>query len=160
MGAQLVVTAGPDRGMVVALTEGKPLQIGRGQQPDVGLSDAYVSRLHCRVLLKGDVLIVTDLNSAGGTYVNAEPVTERTVRVGEELQIGETHLSLRLVGPSRLEQATIAPPMAQPIEEPPAPEVPRPPLAAPRLSPEVPATPPPIQLAPIQAATLTFSSET
>ena len=117
MSAQLVVVAGPDRGMVIPLTEGKPLQIGRGDQPDVGLNDLYVSRLHCRVVLRGGHLFVTDLGSAGGTYVNTEPVTERTLRAGEDLQIGETHFNLRLSGQSRLDQATIAPPMAEAIED-------------------------------------------
>jgi serine/threonine protein kinase len=112
MGAQLVVIAGPNRGMAIPLIEGKPLQIGRGQQSDVGLKDLYVSRLHCRVLLKGDRLIVTDLNSAAGTYVNNQPISERSLRHGEFLQIGETHLSLRLSSPTFLDEATIAPPLA------------------------------------------------
>ncbi len=117
MSAQLVIVAGPDKGMVIPLSEGKPLQLGRGQQPDVGLNDLYVSRLHCHVVLRGGHLFVTDLGSAGGTYVNSEPVTERTLRIGEDLQIGETHFNLRMFGPSRLEQATIAPPMAEALEE-------------------------------------------
>jgi hypothetical protein len=114
MGAQLVIIHGPDRGMIIPLTEGKQVQIGRGQQPDVGLKDLYVSRVHCSVMLKGDRLVVTDLGSAAGTYVNNQPVTSRTIRDGEYLQIGETHLSLRLAGQSLLDQATIAPPLAAP----------------------------------------------
>ncbi len=112
MSAQLVIIAGPDRGMVIPLTEGKTLQIGRGQQPDVGLKDLYVSRVHCSVMLKGERLVVTDLGSAAGTYVNNQPITSRTIRDGEYLQLGETHISLRLAAGTILDQATIAPPQA------------------------------------------------
>src|SRR5262249_33086058 len=116
MRVQLQVVAGPDQGMIIPLTEGKPLQLGRGQQPDVALNDLYVSRLHCRVQLRGGQLVVTDLGSAGGTYIASEPVTERVLRMGELLQMGETQLKLRLGAPT-LDQATIAPPMAEAIEE-------------------------------------------
>ncbi len=112
MSAQLVVIAGPDRGMVIPLTEGKPLQIGRGPQPDVALKDLYVSRLHCRVELSGARLVVTDLGSAAGSFVNNQAITSRTIGDGEYLQIGETHLGLRLRAHSRLDEATIAPPMS------------------------------------------------
>jgi serine/threonine protein kinase len=144
MGAQLVVVAGPDRGMVVPLTEGVALQLGRGDQADIALTDLYTSRLHCRVLLRANQLVVTDLGSAGGTYVNGEPVTERMIRAGEDVQIGETHFNLRLASPGNRDQATITPPMAEPVgpdEEPPPTEVPRAPNVFPGAAP-VPKGPP------------------
>src|SRR5436190_15047130 len=110
MPAQLIVVEGPDKGMIIALTEGRPIQLGRGQQADVVINDPFVSRVHCRVLLRGGRLFVTDLNSAGGTYVNAESAEgERLVGPNDDFQIGETHFRLRKIG-SAAEMATIAPP--------------------------------------------------
>ena len=35
MAGQLIVVAGPDKGMIIALKEGQPIQIGRGSAADV-----------------------------------------------------------------------------------------------------------------------------
>src|SRR5437870_4380678 len=94
MGAKLVVIAGPDRGMVIPLTEGKTLRLGRGQQADVELKDLYVSRTHCSVQLRGERAVITDLNSAAGTFVDNQPVVSRSIGDGESVQIGETRLRL------------------------------------------------------------------
>ncbi len=148
MGAQLVIVAGPDRGMVIPLTEGKPLQLGRGEQPDLGLNDLYVSRLHCRVLLRGGQVIVTDLGSAGGTYVNLEPIAERTLRPAKSCNSVRRTWCCGCPGKVRSNQATIAPPLAEAIE-PVVTEVIRRPSDGLRLAldPPAPSPPPPITTA-------------
>ena len=116
MAAQLVVVAGPDKGMVIALAEGRPVQIGRGSQADVIVNDPFVSRVHCRVMLRGGQLVVSDLNSAGGTYVNAQSSSaDQPIGPNDDFQIGETHFRLRVIGASNM--ATIAPPMAEALPD-------------------------------------------
>jgi serine phosphatase RsbU (regulator of sigma subunit) len=65
------------------------LKIGRTPPADVVLAESEVSRSHCLVALKGEDLLVSDLNSTNGTFIDGVRVTEVTVLpVGSILQIG------------------------------------------------------------------------
>ncbi|MCH8993162.1 MAG: FHA domain-containing protein, partial [Acidobacteria bacterium] len=52
-----------------ALPEGRTL-IGRQDDCDIRIPLAEVSRHHAEVTVKGDVVMLNDLDSANGTYVN------------------------------------------------------------------------------------------
>jgi len=69
------------------------VKIGRTPPADVVLMDSEVSRSHCFVALKGSDVVVTDLGSTNGTYVDGVRV-EGTVAlpVGSVLQIGKRSL--------------------------------------------------------------------
>lgn len=69
------------------------LRIGRSAPAEVVLIDKLVSRRHCRVELRNDELIVVDLGSTNGTFVDNEKVEAQTVLpVGSVLKIGECQL--------------------------------------------------------------------
>ncbi len=70
------------------------LKIGRAAPADVVLSHRSVSREHCIVGLANDELLVTDLNSTNGTYIDDVRISRATVLpVGSILRLGQ--LSLR-----------------------------------------------------------------
>jgi serine phosphatase RsbU (regulator of sigma subunit) len=52
-----------------------PLTIGRSAPADVVLEGTTVSRRHCRLERQDDRIVLTDLGSTNGTYVNGERVT-------------------------------------------------------------------------------------
>jgi serine phosphatase RsbU (regulator of sigma subunit) len=63
--------------------------IGRAPPSEIILADSEISRGHCRVALQGDDLVVTDLNSTNGTFVDGSRVLEPThVPVGAVVQLG------------------------------------------------------------------------
>jgi serine phosphatase RsbU (regulator of sigma subunit) len=67
--------------------------LGRTAPADIVLNDSEVSRAHCRVNLLNDILVVTDLGSTNGTFINGVRVTEPTpVPVGAVLRIGRQAL--------------------------------------------------------------------
>lgn len=69
------------------------IRIGRSAPAEVILSDKQVSRRHCRVELKGEDLVVTDLGSTNGTYVDDEKIVDSTVLpVGSTLKVGQCEL--------------------------------------------------------------------
>jgi hypothetical protein len=154
MALQLVVTAGPDRGRAFDLPPGQPVLLGRGRQTHTHLTDLQVSRVHCQVERTPSEILVTDLNSAGGTFVNGEAVTRRRLQPGDVLRIGETEL--RLEAGDVAEEPTIvpeapgpraaAPPRGRPAAPPrPASAAPPPPAlrtASPAPRPEPPPPPP------------------
>ena len=69
------------------------VKIGRSAPADVVLSDRSVSREHCIVGLANDELIVTDLNSTNGTWVDGVRITRATILpVGSTVRLGEVSL--------------------------------------------------------------------
>ncbi len=75
-----------------------PLLIaGRGTNADVHLDDASVSRAHLEITVRADGLLVRDLGSSNGTYVNRQPVPPGVavlVRPGSRLQLGDVVLGV------------------------------------------------------------------
>jgi predicted component of type VI protein secretion system len=71
-----------------------PLTIGRDTGNEVVLPTAGVSRQHCQIEADGDEVIVTDLNSSNGTFVNGEQISRSTLSEGDELTIGDLTLKI------------------------------------------------------------------
>ncbi len=71
------------------LIGGTGLTLGRTPPADIVLGDAGVSRAHCRVLALGDEVIVTDLQSTNGTFVDGVRITgSAPLPVGAILVVG------------------------------------------------------------------------
>ncbi len=69
-------------------------QIGRHQDSDIFLDDITVSRRHAEVVRTSRSLIVRDLGSLNGTYVNQTRVDEFALQHGDELQVGKYRMVL------------------------------------------------------------------
>ena len=69
-------------------------QIGRHQDSDILLDDITVSRRHAEVVRTSKSLIVRDLGSLNGTYVNQSLVDEFALQHGDELQVGKYRMVL------------------------------------------------------------------
>jgi sulfite reductase (NADPH) flavoprotein alpha-component len=68
------------------------------------LDDRDVSRRHARIEIVDNELVLTDLGSTNGTYVNDARVTRRVLVPGDRMRIGRYELTWALVDP----QATVA----------------------------------------------------
>ena len=70
------------------------LKIGRTAPANIIVPDKSVSRDHCMIGLANDELLVTDLNSTNGTYVDGERIARATILpVGSELRLGQAVLT-------------------------------------------------------------------
>jgi two-component system, cell cycle response regulator len=88
----LVHVQGTEMGRVRPLG-GEQVLLGRSADADVVVSDDGVSRRHARLVLEGGVYVITDLNSANGTWVQGARVTApRRLEDGDRIQIGPTLL--------------------------------------------------------------------
>ena len=66
------------------------LKIGRSAPADIVLSHKSISREHCIVGLANDELLVTDLNSTNGTYIDDSRIRRATILpVGSTLRLGQ-----------------------------------------------------------------------
>jgi serine/threonine protein kinase len=108
----LHITSGPHKGRRLAVLEGVPLVVGRSRHAETRLEDPGISRVHCEIQVEDGQVLVTDLDSAGGTFVNGKRVTEAVLAPGDVLRIGETSMRLEgAAGPS--EAPTVPPPDAR-----------------------------------------------
>lgn len=65
------------------------LRIGRTPPADVVIPDSGISRSHCMVALVNDELLVSDLNSTNGTFVDGQRIGQaHPLPVGSVLQVG------------------------------------------------------------------------
>jgi serine/threonine protein kinase len=92
MGKQLLVVAGPDQGRAFPIPEADFLLLGRSRALDARLTDPYVSRTHCQLQVENGQVVLTDFESAGGTFVNDQRVTRRQLEPGDVIRIGTTTL--------------------------------------------------------------------
>jgi predicted Zn finger-like uncharacterized protein len=84
----LSVIAGPAKGLVYPITKPRVV-IGR-TGADLEINDPEVSRWHCAVEVKGDVIRLRDLDSTNGTYYGEERVRAAELKHLCEFRIGST----------------------------------------------------------------------
>jgi len=87
MTAELVSADSP--GCSIPL-EDLPVTVGRDSDVEFCLSDPYVSHYHCKIDQIGGTLVVRDLGSKNGTFVNGVYVTESHLMPGDKLTVGQT----------------------------------------------------------------------
>ncbi|NQT85181.1 protein kinase [bacterium] len=93
--AKLYVERGPLRGKEVLLEEGKYYLMGRDPECVLRFRDSLVSRRHLSVRVDSGRVILRDLDSLNGTYVNGNPVTRSmSLRLGDQIEVGETIVSV------------------------------------------------------------------
>jgi two-component system cell cycle response regulator len=99
-GTEAIEPAGPAlaqaSGVSVAvylLSRGTELSVGRAPDNDVCLPDLNVSQHHARVRANADgVIVIEDLKSTNGIFVNGERVTQRTLGDGDLVLIRPQYL--------------------------------------------------------------------
>lgn len=69
-------------------------RLGRGSDTDIRIEDPGASRNHCEIVL-GQPVLVRDLNSTNGTFVNGQRISQAEVADGSTIMIGTTHLVFR-----------------------------------------------------------------
>lgn len=72
------------------------ITIGRMPGNDVVLPyDSQVSRRHAEIRREGSALVLYDLNSRNGTFVNGAQITHQTLHEGDQIRVGNTDLYLQ-----------------------------------------------------------------
>jgi pSer/pThr/pTyr-binding forkhead associated (FHA) protein len=84
--------------LLFRLLPGTIKTVGRAPRADFVVDAPLVSRLHCRLSLQTDGLLVEDLESTNGTFVNGERVTKLLMRSGDALRVGRMEFSVRRAG--------------------------------------------------------------
>jgi hypothetical protein len=91
--------------------------VGRGKKAQLRIDEVHVSRKHARLWVEGGDLLVEDLGSSNGTYLNGELLDmPAALAPGDRLRFDETEFTVE-VAPQPAEAAP-APPEPEPSDEP------------------------------------------
>jgi hypothetical protein len=87
--------SGHDPGMIYDLDE--DVVLGRGDQAEIRLEDPFASSRHARIYRQGNILVVEDLRSTNGTYLNEELLeTPRPLHPGDRVRIGDSEFTFEV----------------------------------------------------------------
>ena len=70
--------------------------IGRHDSNDLSFDSRNVSNYHAEILCEADALILHDLGSTNGSYVNEERVKQRKLQHGDRIRIGNNEITVKL----------------------------------------------------------------
>lgn len=147
--AKLVVLTQSMAGRSFDLAAERTTTVGRVEDNVFQIAEPSVSSRHCEILLRGEDVVVKDLNSTNGTFINGEKISEGVLKPGQTLRLGNVELKLDVPG------APVAP-TAAPSSSAPAPVAatapPAPSSPAPAAAPASSASPPPPKKEPVKAA--------
>ncbi len=94
---RLVVERAPghDSGMIYDLDG--DVVLGRGDRAEIRLEDPFASSSHARVFKQGNILVIEDLRSTNGTYLNEELLeTPRPLHPGDRVRIGDSEFTFEV----------------------------------------------------------------
>jgi predicted component of type VI protein secretion system len=92
--ARLVVERAPGHspGMIYDIGEGAVL--GRGDAAEIRLDDPYASSSHAQLILQAGVVVLEDLGSTNGTYLNEELLAgPAPLHNGDRVRIGDSEFT-------------------------------------------------------------------
>ena len=69
--------------------------IGRVDDNTFPIPEGSISSHHCEILLRGNDVVIKDLNSTNGTFINGQQVTgEGVLKPGQILRLGQVEMRL------------------------------------------------------------------
>nr|WP_052022480.1 FHA domain-containing protein [Actinotalea ferrariae] len=90
--ALLIMQRGPSAGARFLLDADRTVA-GRSPDADIFLDDVTVSRKHVEFVREGGGVLVRDVGSLNGTYVNRTRIEQAVLRAGDEVQIGKFRMT-------------------------------------------------------------------
>jgi predicted component of type VI protein secretion system len=88
-GSATLVLKGPKGAGITIELNGARVTIGRSPDSDVLLKDTSISAEHCEFVKENDALIVRDIGSSNGTYVNGRRVQAVRLFNGDVIRVGQ-----------------------------------------------------------------------
>ncbi|MEW6359721.1 MAG: FHA domain-containing serine/threonine-protein kinase [Planctomycetota bacterium] len=105
MEATFRVIVGADKGKSFTLRSGRSITVGRSSASDIELSEPRISRIHCQLTNNGTRVILTDLRSTNGTFLNDKRVKSAPLQSDDKIRIGSTVIAVELEGAEAAEPA-------------------------------------------------------
>ena len=95
-GANMLILATEKQVFGFDLLETFRVAIGRHDSNDLSFDSRNVSNYHAEILCEADALVLHDLGSTNGSYVNEERVKRRKLQHGDRIRIGNNEITVKL----------------------------------------------------------------
>jgi pSer/pThr/pTyr-binding forkhead associated (FHA) protein len=86
--------------------------IGRVDDNTFQIAEPSVSSHHCEIVLRGNEVLVKDLNSTNGSFINGERINEAVLKPGQTLRLGQIEMRLETDAPQAAAKKTTGPTIA------------------------------------------------
>jgi pSer/pThr/pTyr-binding forkhead associated (FHA) protein len=91
---RLVVERAPGHTPGMEYDIGEGAVMGRGDQAEIRLEDPFSSSRHARLIRQGGIVVVEDLGSTNGTYLNEEILAgPQPLHAGDRIRIGDSEFT-------------------------------------------------------------------
>src|SRR6266496_5082282 len=110
---RLLVNPGTPQAWEIQLKPGQN-RLGRADQNDFQVNHPSVSGSHCEIVVSSAGVLLKDLGSTNGTYVNRAPVHEALLQTGQHLHLGGVEMLFEATAPAGT-SAPGAAPVAVPV---------------------------------------------
>jgi hypothetical protein len=91
---QLVVERAPGHRSGLAYDIGDGAVLGRGEQAEIRLQDPFASSEHARLVRQGSAVVLEDMGSTNGTYLNEELLQgPQPLHQGDRIRIGDSEFT-------------------------------------------------------------------
>jgi pSer/pThr/pTyr-binding forkhead associated (FHA) protein len=74
--------------------KGERTTVGRMEDNAFQIAEPSVSSHHCEIIARGAEVVVKDLNSTNGTFINGQRTSEGVLRPGQVLRLGSVEVRL------------------------------------------------------------------
>ncbi len=89
----LIADSGPEKGQQIPIRQ--LTKIGRAMECDISILEPSLSRQHAELVPDDGKLIIKDLGSANGTYLNGEKITEAQLKDDDVIQFNKIKFIVR-----------------------------------------------------------------
>ena len=94
MDPRLVVERAPGHVPGMEYEVGEGAVMGRGDQAEIRLEDPFASSRHARLIRQGAVIVLEDMGSTNGTYLNEELLSgPQPLHPGDRVRIGDSEFT-------------------------------------------------------------------
>jgi FHA domain len=92
--ARLIVERAPGHTPGMEYDVGHGAVLGRGDQAEIRLEDPFASSRHARLVRQGGIVVIEDLGSTNGTYLNEELLSgPQPLHQGDRVRIGDSEFT-------------------------------------------------------------------
>jgi hypothetical protein len=112
--ARLIIQSGTPQEREFELKPGAN-RLGRGEDNDIQIENDSVSTHHAQVVVGDGSIVILDLNSTNGTYVNDAQVSEGVLTSGQPFRLGLVSMMIEADAPV----TAVVPPAPEELAEPP-----------------------------------------
>ena len=91
---RLVVERAPGHTPGMEYEVGEGAVLGRGDQAEIRLDDPFASSRHAQLIVQGGIVVIEDLGSTNGTYLNEELLSgPQPLHPGDRVRIGDSEFT-------------------------------------------------------------------